>query len=68
VEQELARWTYFAGKIPDPSLRQQALASIQLKSFHAQGGSIYSLYPEVTDQEGILRFIVAFQTISDYLD
>jgi Protein of unknown function (DUF2600). len=68
VEQELIRWTYFAEKIPETPLRQQALASIASKRFHAQGGSVYCLYPTVKDPEGILRFIVAFQTISDYLD
>ncbi|HBF37717.1 MAG TPA: DUF2600 domain-containing protein [Firmicutes bacterium] len=68
VEQELNRWTYFAEKIPDPHLQAQALASIRAKKFHALGGSIYSLYPGVTDQDSVLQFIVAFQTISDYLD
>jgi tetraprenyl-beta-curcumene synthase len=68
VDQELTRWIYFAENIPDPNLRQQALASIQMKKFHAQGGSVYSLYPTVIDQVSILKFIVAFQTISDYLD
>jgi len=72
VDCELGRWTYLAERIPDPTLRQQALASIRLKKFHAQGGSIYALYPTVCNMEGkgeaILKFIVAFQTISDYLD
>lgn len=68
VDQELARWNDCAGKIPDPELRQQAIASIKLKKFHAQGGGVYALYPTVSDPESILKFIVAFQTISDYLD
>jgi tetraprenyl-beta-curcumene synthase len=68
VRRELARWTYFAGKIPDKELRQQALASLSTKKFHAQGGSVYALYPGVAHQESMVSFIVAFQTISDYLD
>jgi tetraprenyl-beta-curcumene synthase len=56
-----------AAGIPDPELRKQALASIAAKTFHCEGGSIYGLlagdqYPEA------IRFIVAYQTISDYLD
>jgi tetraprenyl-beta-curcumene synthase len=56
-----------AAEIPDPELRKQALVSIATKTFHCEGGSIYGLlaadqYPEA------IRFIVAYQTISDYLD
>ncbi len=68
VKKELTHWTSFAEKIPDPELRLQALASIKAKQFHALGGAVYSLYPGVPDSENIVSFIVAFQTISDYLD
>jgi tetraprenyl-beta-curcumene synthase len=67
VDQELTSWSRFAENIPDLNLRQQALASIQAKKFHCQGGSIYTLYPQ-TDLNTVVKFIVAFQTISDYLD
>jgi len=67
VEQALAKWRERAERIPDQELRRQALASIHMKRFHCQGGSIYALYPGV-NQDLMVRFIVAFQTISDYLD
>ncbi|WZL73179.1 tetraprenyl-beta-curcumene synthase family protein [Clostridiaceae bacterium 35-E11] len=67
VKKELSYWQDYAHDIPDPILSQQALASIQKKSFHAQGGSIYSLYYHKIQPECI-KFIVALQTISDYLD
>ncbi len=67
VDQELAQWADFADHIPDPILRQQALSSIHHKKFHAQGGSVYALYPKA-DIFHTVKFIVAFQTISDYLD
>lgn len=67
VKRELARWSAAAAAIPDPVLREQALASIRHKTFHALGGSIYALYPG-TDPERTVQFIVALQTISDYLD
>lgn len=67
VNCELSYWKDFAQKIPDPILSQQALESINKKGFHAQGGAIYGLY-DGTVNNGLIRFIVALQTISDYLD
>ncbi|NLP36808.1 MAG: tetraprenyl-beta-curcumene synthase family protein [Firmicutes bacterium] len=67
VNRELAGWRKLAAAIPCPQLRTQALNSIVHKRFHCQGGSIYSVYtPE--KKSVLLRFIVALQTISDYLD
>ncbi len=67
VDRELSRWTEKAGMAEDAELALQALASIRFKKFHVQGGSVYSLYPGA-DLEETVRFITAFQTISDYLD
>lgn len=67
VKQELNCWQRLAAQIPDTRLRQQALESIRAKAFHCQGGSIYALHPGVNSKV-TLRFIVAYQTISDYLD
>ncbi|WP_053955162.1 tetraprenyl-beta-curcumene synthase family protein [Inediibacterium massiliense] len=67
VKNELFYWKDYAQKIPDPILCRQAVDSIQKKSFHAQGGCIYSLYKNKIDKD-LIKFIVALQTISDYLD
>ncbi|MCR3922549.1 MAG: tetraprenyl-beta-curcumene synthase family protein [Firmicutes bacterium] len=67
VEKELAAWRRRAATIPNAELRKQALASIETKRFHCQGGSIYALYTPEKSEE-LIRFIVAVQTISDYLD
>ncbi|MGI6711468.1 MAG: tetraprenyl-beta-curcumene synthase family protein [Bacillota bacterium] len=67
VDKTLEKWEKKAELIPDQFLRNQALSSIKLKRFHCQGGSVYALYPGV-DRDIMVRFIVAFQTISDYLD
>ncbi|MCR6545464.1 tetraprenyl-beta-curcumene synthase family protein [Dehalobacterium formicoaceticum] len=67
VHHALSRWEEYGAKIPDPVLKTQALASLKNKKFHCQGGSIYALYPKA-DQARMVSFIVAFQTISDYLD
>lgn len=67
VDRELAYWRQKANAIPDTELKKQALASLSAKRFHCQGGSIYALYTAEKAPE-MIRFIVALQTISDYLD
>ncbi|OLN31583.1 tetraprenyl-beta-curcumene synthase family protein [Desulfosporosinus metallidurans] len=67
VKQELNQWQRLAAQLPDARLSQQATESIRSKAFHCQGGSIYALYPGVN--RGVtIKFIVAYQTMSDYLD
>lgn len=60
-------WIERARTIPDDELRRQALASIEKKTFHCEGGGIYSVLAGACRDDAI-RFIVAYQTISDYLD
>ncbi|MBO0960307.1 tetraprenyl-beta-curcumene synthase family protein [Neobacillus sp. MM2021_6] len=67
VHQELAYWRSRAEKIPNLELRNQALASIEHKTFHCEGGAILALTAGV-DYKKAVKFIVAYQTISDYLD
>ena len=67
VYQELDYWKKRAEAIPDLELRKQALASIDTKTFHCEGGSILALLAQENMEESI-KFIVAYQTISDYLD
>jgi len=67
VARELDRWTAEASRIPDAELRTQALASIENKRFHCEGGSIYALIRPERSRE-LVPLIVALQTISDYLD
>lgn len=67
VEQELKGWQRRAERIPNPELRKQALDSINNKRFHCLGGAVFSLLSKDMWKEAI-RFIVAYQTISDYLD
>jgi tetraprenyl-beta-curcumene synthase len=67
VDKQLKSWTFLGRTLDDAMLGEQALSSIKSKKFHAQGGSIYALYPNV-DPKGAVKFIVSLQTISDYLD
>ncbi|HLR09530.1 MAG TPA: tetraprenyl-beta-curcumene synthase family protein [Bacillota bacterium] len=67
VDRELYFWKKRAEAIPNDELRRQALSSIKSKRFHCQGGAVYALLAGYRWREAI-RFIVAYQTISDYLD
>ncbi|MDF2558274.1 MAG: hypothetical protein K0R71_2102 [Bacillales bacterium] len=67
VNRELAEWRKRANQIPNEELRKQALMSIEMKGFHCEGGSILALLA-LKNWVECIRFIVAYQTISDYLD
>ena len=67
VHRELSYWRQRAKQIPNEELRMQAIASMESKRFHCQGGAVYALLAGKRWKEAI-RFIVAYQTISDYLD
>lgn len=64
--QQLKGWQQSAGQIPDLSLRTQALASLEKKAFHCQGGAVFAV--DVKNDMKLLKFIVAYQTLCDYLD
>jgi len=67
VHQELAIWKERAKLIPNQELRKQATDSLEQKSFHCEGGGIMALLA-LKGREETIHFIVAYQTISDYLD
>jgi len=67
VEKQLARWRGLVEKCGDRELLTQAAASIRLKRFHAQGGSVFALVRNRVRPD-LVALIVALQTISDYLD
>lgn len=66
MDKQLLRWSKLCSEADD-NLSRQALDSIKAKRFHAQGGCAYALYPKVNAYNAV-KFIVSFQTISDYLD
>lgn len=67
TKQTLNAWKQMAKTIPDTELRTQALASIADKAFHCIGGAVYAS-ANLTDRHILIPLIVAYQTISDYLD
>src|SRR5699024_4577431 len=67
VNRELEFWTKRARQIRDSEVEAQAQGRIAAERFHCQGGAVYALLAGERWRETI-RFIVAYQTISDYLD
>ncbi|MDE5052367.1 DUF2600 family protein [Niallia taxi] len=67
VHKELNYWTNRATQIPNPELRKQALASIKDKTFQCEAGSVMALISR-HEYKVPIKFIVAYQTVSDYLD
>ncbi|HEY5349035.1 MAG TPA: DUF2600 family protein, partial [Candidatus Lustribacter sp.] len=57
-----------ANAIPARALREQALASIDGKAFHVQGGCILATFLPSADAARYVRIVAALETIYDYLD
>jgi tetraprenyl-beta-curcumene synthase len=67
VRSEVSQIRNLACQIPDAELKTQALASIDSKLFHCQGGAVFALLHRKKFAQ-LVPLIVAFQSISDYLD
>lgn len=67
VRGQLKHWRQAAEQIPDEELKKQAIASMTSKQFHCEGGAVYAA-ANLRQRHVLIPLIVAFQTISDYLD
>lgn len=67
VKKRLGQYRRFLLEAGGP-LAQQGLNSIRDKEFHCLGGGVYALLAPKKLRRHVLDFIIAFQTISDYLD
>lgn len=65
---ELKRWRRHAAEIPDPTLRAQALASLDDKRRHAEGAAAFAVLSPRAERTRVVRLLVAFQVMYDYLD
>jgi tetraprenyl-beta-curcumene synthase len=57
-----------AERIPDNALREQALASIDGKAYHVQGGCILATFMPSDAACRYIEIVAALETIYDYLD
>lgn len=67
VSREINSWQARAAAIPDIPLRTDALDSITRKRDHAEGAALFWVLPNRRDRR-LLRLLVAYQTIWDFLD
>jgi len=67
TSRELRGWRRVALRIPDPRLRADALASLGRKRGHAYGAALFTILPAARER-ALLRLLVAFETLVDYLD
>ncbi|MCW2952806.1 MAG: putative cytoplasmic protein [Conexibacter sp.] len=67
VRAELRTWQERAAAIPDPELREQALATIRSERLSAAGAALFAATLD-RHEPGLVRALVAFQVTIDYLD
>jgi len=65
---ELAAIRVRAERIPDAALREQALASIDQKAYHVQGGCILATFMPRDAARRYVAIVASIETIYDYLD
>lgn len=67
VAREVAGWRRRALQIPDRDLREQALLTLRRERLNTEGAALFATLPR--QRHGpLLRLLVAFQILLDYLD
>lgn len=64
---ELRLWRAMANAIPDAPLRDDALTALRTKRGHADGAALFTILAP-TRNRSLLRAVVAYETILDFLD
>jgi tetraprenyl-beta-curcumene synthase len=67
VSREIGAWRELARAIPDGQIRDDALDSIERKRENADGAALFWILPRHRDLR-LLRLLVAYQIIWDFLD
>lgn len=67
VAREIDGWRRRAATIPDVTLREDALTALTCKRFNAEGAALFAVLAPRRDPR-LLRLLVAFQILLDFLD
>lgn len=67
VSREIGFWQVRASMIPDAPIREDAMESIERKRENADGAALFWILPKRRDHN-LLRLLVAYQMIWDFLD
>lgn len=65
---ELRGWRSHAERIPDPVLRRLALEALRAKRRNPEGAAAFAVLAPGRRRRPVVRALVAFQTLYDYLD
>lgn len=68
VQSELERWRPIAALIPDPELRNQALATLAEKALNVEATAVFATLAPRRARPMAVRAMVALQVAIDYLD
>lgn len=68
VRQELRRWERQAYAIPDPVLRAHALQKLSAERLNPEAAAFFAVLAPWLTRARVVRLIVAFQLLYDYLD
>ena len=67
VAREIKRWRALAECIPAPAIRQDAVDALAYKRGQTDGAALFTIIPRGRNLP-LLRFLVAYQLVWDYLD
>jgi tetraprenyl-beta-curcumene synthase len=65
---ELRRWERRARAIPDPVLRSHAVRKLDDEGLNPEAAAVFSVFAPLTKTAAVIRLVVAFQVLYDYLD
>jgi tetraprenyl-beta-curcumene synthase len=67
VAREVRVWRERAEAIPDPALREDALVSLRRERLNIEGAALFAVLPPRREL-ALLRLLVAYQVVLDFLD
>ncbi len=67
VSREVSHWREHAAAIPDPQLRADAFSALGQKRGSIDGAALFWILPDRRSTE-LLRVLVAYEVLADYLD
>lgn len=65
---EIRRWKRVARSIPNPVLREHALGKLSNEALNPEAAAFFAVLAPKTNRSGLVRLIVAYQAMYDYLD
>lgn len=68
ARRELRVWDELAGRIPDPLLREQALAKLSGERLNPEAAALFAVLAPRSQRRRVVSLIIAYQVLYDYLD